>query len=45
MEATVKLLADRPGIRPLSGGIFVDVGANIGTTTIQALTVLALNAW
>ena len=37
MEATVKLLADRPGIRPLSGGIFVDVGANIGTTTIQAL--------
>ena len=37
MEATVKLLADRPGIRPLSGGVFVDVGANIGTTTIQAL--------
>lgn len=38
MEAAVKLLAERRGSRPLSDGVFIDVGANIGTTTIQALT-------
>lgn len=38
MKAAVNLLTER-GHRPsFSGGIFVDVGANIGTTTIQALT-------
>lgn len=37
MEAAVNQLAGRPERRPFSEGVFVDVGANIGTTTIQAL--------
>ncbi len=38
MEATMNLLAERAEGVPFSEGVFVDVGANIGTTTIQALS-------
>lgn len=37
MDATIKLLSEVPGSRSFQDGVFVDVGANIGTTTIQAL--------
>ena len=40
MEAAVDLVEQRLGRPPLAGGTFVDVGANIGTSTIPALTVL-----
>jgi FkbM family methyltransferase len=37
LECAVQLIQDRSKSQPLADGIFVDVGANIGTTTIQAL--------
>jgi FkbM family methyltransferase len=40
MEAAVDLLEQRLGHPPLTGRIFVDIGANIGTSTIPALTRL-----
>lgn len=38
MEGAIALLAERLGRAPLAGRTFVDVGANIGTSTIPALT-------
>lgn len=40
MEAAVGLLEERLGHQPLAGRTFVDVGANIGTTTIPAVKML-----
>ena len=40
MEAAVVLVEQGLGRPPLSGRTFVDVGANIGTSTIPALTAL-----
>lgn len=40
MEAAVSLLEERLGRPPVAGRTFVDVGANIGTSTIPALAVL-----
>ena len=37
MEAALDLLAERLGRPPVAGRTFVDVGANIGTTTIPAV--------
>lgn len=37
LECAVELLRERSNGRPLTEGTFVDIGANIGTTTIQAL--------
>jgi FkbM family methyltransferase len=37
LECAVDLLRERAKSRPFSEGTFVDIGANIGTTTIQAL--------
>lgn len=40
MESAVGLLEERLGRSPLAGRTFVDVGANIGTSTIPALKTL-----
>ncbi len=40
MEAALGLLEHRLGRPPLAGGTFVDIGANIGTSTIPALKQL-----
>jgi FkbM family methyltransferase len=40
MEAAVSLLEERLGHPPLAGRTFVDVGANIGTSTVPALKTL-----
>lgn len=40
MEAAIALIEERLGYPPLAGRVFVDVGANIGTSTIPALRTL-----
>jgi FkbM family methyltransferase len=37
LKAAIDLVAGLPGGRQVDDGIFVDVGANIGTTSVQAL--------